>query len=403
MNHENEQHLGPTLEHLASHWERQRSAAAARERRNLPRNGFTVALEREVAANGTCIAREVGNRVGWHVYDHELLERIAQDMGLRTVLLESVDEREKNWLTEAFEAFLAAPRTSAWQPFLSEIAFIHQLLKIILALGAHGECVIVGRGAALVLPAATTLRVRLVGPVQERIAVWSKKLGISEREAALQVRKIDRERVDFVRDHFHKDPTDPAQLRSHSQYGTFIRRRQRRHHRRDAPAPARSRDRKGNDSVTGATNMLALRTILHPTDFSASSASALHLAVALARDHGDRLILLHVRPPAETVVGEFGMTPPDPTEDPLEIEENFRRILPADPKIVIERRLLDGDPATQIIAFAKACECDLIAMGTHGHTGLRHLLLGGVAEQVVRKAACPVVVVRTRLHASSST
>ena len=48
-----------------------------------------------MAANGTCIAREVGNGVGWHVYDHELLERIAQDMGLRTVLLESVDEREK--------------------------------------------------------------------------------------------------------------------------------------------------------------------------------------------------------------------------------------------------------------------------------------------------------------------
>jgi len=52
------------------------------------------------------------------------------------------------------------------------------------------------------------LRVRLIGPVRDRIATWSRNLGISEREAARQVRTIDRERADFVQDHFFKDPAD---------------------------------------------------------------------------------------------------------------------------------------------------------------------------------------------------
>jgi hypothetical protein len=59
------------------------------------------------------------------------------------------------------------------------------------------------------LPAATTLRVRLVGPVPERVAALSRSLGISDREAARKVRTIDRGRTDFVQDHFFHDPTDP--------------------------------------------------------------------------------------------------------------------------------------------------------------------------------------------------
>ena len=68
---------------------------------------------------------------------------------------------------------------------------------------------IVGRGAAFILPVETTLRVRLVGETKERIAVLTRKLGIPEREAARQLRNLDRERIDFVQDHFLKDATDP--------------------------------------------------------------------------------------------------------------------------------------------------------------------------------------------------
>jgi cytidylate kinase len=98
---------------------------------------------------------------------------------------------------------------SEWQPFVSESAFVRHLVQTVTALGLHGECVIVGRGAAFILPPETTLRVRLVAPIKCRVERLSKTLGISVEEAASRVRVIDRERVDFVRDHFHKDAADP--------------------------------------------------------------------------------------------------------------------------------------------------------------------------------------------------
>jgi hypothetical protein len=166
-------------------------------------------LSREVGTQGTLIAQEVGRLLSWPVYDHELLERIAQDMGLRTSLLESVDEHQQSLLLEMAEAFLSAPGGSVWEPLVTESGYVHHLVKVVLALGVHGESVIVGRGAAFILRPETTLRVRLVGRLRERVTVYSRQHQISEQEAAGQVRTIDRERTDFVQDHFSQDPCDP--------------------------------------------------------------------------------------------------------------------------------------------------------------------------------------------------
>jgi cytidylate kinase len=214
MNHESSHPHQSTLSQLVEkafrHWEARRQAAAAQQdpmARTLP--AFTVTVSREAGTQGTLVGKEVGRILGWHVYDHELLEKIAQDMGLRTSLLETVDERRQSWLLEIGEALVSAPSKGDWGPLVSESGFVHHLVKTVLALGIHGECVIVGRGAAFILPAETTLRVRLVGPVRERIAVLSRNLGIPEPEAARQGRALDRARNDFVQDHFQKDPTDP--------------------------------------------------------------------------------------------------------------------------------------------------------------------------------------------------
>jgi cytidylate kinase len=201
--------LGGTLQHLCRHWESRCKAVTPQGEQSLLPHAFTIAVSREAGTEGSSIAQDVGERLGWHVYDYELLDRIAQDMGIRTALLESVDERRQSSMLEFIEALLSAPSKGDWGPLVSESGFVHHLVKTVLALGIHGECVIVGRGAALILPVATTLRVLLVAPVRERIAALSRKLGISEREAARQVRIIDRERTDFVQDHFLKNPIDP--------------------------------------------------------------------------------------------------------------------------------------------------------------------------------------------------
>jgi len=195
--------LDQLVDRVCRHWEARRRAEAARkEQAEHPVHAFTIAVAREAGILGTSVAREVGRRLDWQVYDHELLERIATEMGLRTNLLESVDEKRESWLRESAEAFMDLPS-------VSENAYVQHLIGTVLALGAHGECVIVGRGAAQVLPPDTTLRVRLVAPLKDRIEALARQRGLSRQQAACDVEHIDRDRVDFVQNHFLKDPADP--------------------------------------------------------------------------------------------------------------------------------------------------------------------------------------------------
>jgi cytidylate kinase len=163
---------------------------------------LTIAISRQVGAGGTSIATEVGTRLGWPVYDHALVERIAQEMHLRTKLIESVDERHTSWLTDCAESFSQSPLVSA-------SAYVRHLIQTILSLGAHGSCVIVGRGAAQILSPVTALRVCVVANREDRILGLSRELGISRDEADYRLDTIERERIRFVKDHFHKDPRDP--------------------------------------------------------------------------------------------------------------------------------------------------------------------------------------------------
>jgi hypothetical protein len=145
----------------------------------------------------------VGERLGWPVYDRTLLLRIAEEMGLHSTLLESVDEKHKTWYRECLEAF--SP------PLVTTYTYARRLVETVLSLGAHGECVIVGRGAAqILLPEATTLRVRVVAPLAARVATVQARYGITREEAARRVAATDEERFHFVKDHFHVDPASPS-------------------------------------------------------------------------------------------------------------------------------------------------------------------------------------------------
>jgi nucleotide-binding universal stress UspA family protein len=143
--------------------------------------------------------------------------------------------------------------------------------------------------------------------------------------------------------------------------------------------------------------MLTLRTILHPTDFSEHSDNAFRLACSLARDYGARLLVLHVlERPLLTYTGVMtAPPPPPPTEEQRQsVREQLHRIKPPDPALGVEHLLEEGDPATAILQVAQERPCELIVMGSHGRTGLGRLLMGSVAEQVVRKASCPVLTVK---------
>jgi nucleotide-binding universal stress UspA family protein len=127
--------------------------------------------------------------------------------------------------------------------------------------------------------------------------------------------------------------------------------------------------------------MSNFKTILHPTDFSPSASEALQIASSLARQHGAKLILLHV---AQRPIIDWPA---------LQAQLNA---LAAGTKIdSVEARVVEGDPAGAIVDLAREAGADVIVIGSHGRTGLGRLLMGSVAEHVVRKASCPVLTVKT--------
>lgn len=148
--------------------------------------------------------------------------------------------------------------------------------------------------------------------------------------------------------------------------------------------------------------MTPLRTILHPTDFSEYAQAAFHLACSLARDHGARLIVLHVAEPilayrgtASLVYGDEGRTVQPTVEDYQEqLKERLRQFAAPEPPVAAEYDVVEGDAAEEVIGYAKKANADLVVMGTHGRTGLARLLMGSVAEQVVRRSPCPVMTVK---------
>lgn len=131
------------------------------------------------------------------------------------------------------------------------------------------------------------------------------------------------------------------------------------------------------------------KKILFPTDFSTLSDAALRHATALARDMGAKLIIVHIEePPAAYGTGEMYYGIPDP--DTPALHKMLDAVVPSDPAVPFEHRMITGDPAGEIVALAQQEKADLIVMGTHGRTGLGRLLMGSVAEAVVRRSPCPV-------------
>ena len=197
------ENLSEALVRAGQHWEQRRAVQEQEARLGLA-VAPTIAISRQTGARGTSVARQVGARLGWPVYDHELLEQIAREMNVRVSLLESIDERVVPWLEERVEAFASVPH-------VSENTFFRHLVETVLSLGQHGHSIIVGRGANFLLPARTTLRVRLVGELEDRITFMAAELGLSRDQAARHIRDTDQQRQRFVKEHFRVDVGDPLE------------------------------------------------------------------------------------------------------------------------------------------------------------------------------------------------
>jgi cytidylate kinase len=164
---------------------------------------FTIAVSREVGTPVVEVARQVGERLGWPVYDGEVPARIAHDMHLPVAVVEAIDERRQDWLLECLESFNS-------RCDLSESRYFHHLISVVRSLGEQGRCLIVGHGAEFLLPPHSTLRVCLVGNREDRIAAFGRARHLDRWAATRQLDQLNRERSRFLREHFHHDPSQPG-------------------------------------------------------------------------------------------------------------------------------------------------------------------------------------------------
>src|SRR5262245_18237152 len=146
--------------------------------------------------------------------------------------------------------------------------------------------------------------------------------------------------------------------------------------------------------------MNAIQKILVPTDFSAHADEAFRVAHTLARPVGAEVILFHIaHPPA--VVLEGGRLLADPGKrNAVTLWDRFHNLQSADPNVRVGHEVIVAEPpgVNHILEILDRLGCDLIVMGTHGRSWLKHRLFGSVTEEVVRRARCPVMVVKAAAH-----
>ncbi len=148
--------------------------------------------------------------------------------------------------------------------------------------------------------------------------------------------------------------------------------------------------------------MILLENVLVPTDFGDASNCALRYARALGAAFGSSLHVLHV---VENLVAHAWTAEAYVTALPglldevaHDAEERLNRLLTEEDRTRLRAKpvVVTGSPAVEVVRYAEENGIDLIVMGTHGRGAVEHMLLGSVAEKVVRKACCPVLTVRDR-------
>lgn len=163
--------------------------------------GPYVLISREKGAGGHEVANLIAQRLGWQVFDRQIVDAIAKRTQMRQQLIESLDERTRGGLEEFLRHVLTRE--------IGTTDYLIHLRQVLLTLGQQGDIVIVGRGAEYILPHQFALRTRMVAPFDVRVERIAKAEGLVPDAAHAVVGKVDQERTDFIRSHFQQDAQDP--------------------------------------------------------------------------------------------------------------------------------------------------------------------------------------------------
>jgi cytidylate kinase len=163
--------------------------------------GITIAISREAGARGGTIARRVGKRLGWQVYNQELLEYLCATESAREAVLAEVPPGSAEWMNTQLD-HLRNDRG------IDPLAEGGEMPRLILALAARGQVILVGRGAGFYLPRLSSLHVRIIAPLADRIAHMADWSRLTRAAATDLVRQLDERRAEFLLKHFGRRSTD---------------------------------------------------------------------------------------------------------------------------------------------------------------------------------------------------
>jgi cytidylate kinase len=178
-----------------------RKAAAHHDATRKP--GSYIAISRELGSGGTEISKRVAEKLGWQLYDREILEAIASTTRVREELVARFDEHVQNeWETYLYNLFT--------NQVLNNTQYLTLLTKILLTVAHYGNAVILGRGANFILPPEHGLRVRVVAPLEVRRERLMQVRGYDRKTAERTIAEEDKARHDFLQHHFHCKLEEPC-------------------------------------------------------------------------------------------------------------------------------------------------------------------------------------------------
>lgn len=172
-----------------------------------------VTISRMVGSRGTDLAHLLGKRLGWPVFDKEILTAMAEDDSTRERLYASVDERDPGWTEQTLRALM--------ETGYARNDYFHRLTRTVVALARQRASIFVGRGADLILPRTPGLRLRIVAPEANCLEDFAHRYQLAAERARVERERVEGERSTFVRRHFHRGPEDASRFDLTINLGTF--------------------------------------------------------------------------------------------------------------------------------------------------------------------------------------
>lgn len=167
-----------------------------------PENSFSrpfITIAREPGSGGAPIAEAVAQQLGFEFVDEQIIEQIASSTKKRKAIVQAIDEKHRTKIEDIVHSMLNAE-------YIDDSAYVTELIKVILAYAYQGRCVILGRGANFITPFAKGLHVNITAPYKVRVQRAIDYEGHTVAQAKEIIAKVEKERTEFVKQYFKKDP-----------------------------------------------------------------------------------------------------------------------------------------------------------------------------------------------------